>query len=88
MSHFGSGRRYRFVVALSLQDIVARNVRRMRVRIGISQDELAHRCGLHRTYVGGIERAERNISLGSIEKLAGALGVKAAALLCEGDDNG
>ncbi len=58
-----------------------RNVRRARLRLGISQEELAHRSGLHRTYVGGVERGERNISLLNIVKLARALDVAPSRLL-------
>ena len=49
-------------------------VRTRRKRLGISQEELAGRAGLHRTYVADIERGARNLSLANIEKLAGALG--------------
>lgn len=48
-------------------------VQRERKNLGISQEELAYRAGLHRTYIGMIERAERNITLGNIKKLADAL---------------
>ena len=58
-----------------------RNVRRARQRLGISQEELAHRAGPHRTYVGGVERGERNISLLNIVKLAHALDVNPSRLL-------
>jgi transcriptional regulator with XRE-family HTH domain len=47
----------------------------------MSQEALAHVCGYHRTYVGMIERAERNISIATLEALAGALGVSARSLL-------
>ena len=50
-------------------------VRALRVACGLSQEDLAQKAGLHRTYVGGIERGERNISLVNIEKLAAALDV-------------
>src|SRR3954469_7355884 len=49
-------------------------VRTERKRLGISQEELAGRAGLHRTYVADIERGARNLSLANIEKLARALG--------------
>lgn len=48
-------------------------VQKERKKLGISQEELAYRAGLHRTYIGMIERAERNITLGNIKKLADAL---------------
>jgi len=56
-------------------------VRRLRFQLGISQEELAERADLHRTYIAGIERGARNATLKSIEKLAGALEVSTAALL-------
>lgn len=59
------------------------NVRRIREALGISQEELAHRAGLHRTYIGGIERGERNLGLINIIKLARALGTKPSELLQE-----
>lgn len=51
------------------------NVRKLRNKQGISQEELAFRSGLHRTYIGMVERAEKNISLLSIGKIANALDV-------------
>lgn len=57
------------------------NVRRIRETLGISQEELANRANLHRTYIGGIERGERNLGLINIIKLTRALGVKASELL-------
>lgn len=50
-------------------------VRQLRKQKDISQEELAHRAGLHRTYIGMIERAEKNITLMNIEKIANALNV-------------
>jgi len=58
-----------------------RNVQLTRRRLGLSQEELAARCGLHRTYIGGIERGERNPSLINIERIAKALSVPASKLL-------
>jgi two-component system response regulator len=57
------------------------SVRRLRFRLGISQEELAGRANLHRTYIAGIERGGRNITLKSAEKLARALQVSAVDLL-------
>ena len=56
-------------------------VQRLRRELGISQEELADRAGLHRTYVSGVERGVRNPTLTVIEKLAQALGVTIAALV-------
>lgn len=56
-------------------------VRKLRVSLGISQEELADRAGLHRTYLGDVERGERNITLVSAEKIASALGVALSTLL-------
>jgi len=61
--------------------VLAANLRAHRNRLGLSQEALADRAGLHRTYVGSIERSERNVSIDNIDKLAGALGVSPARLL-------
>ncbi len=53
-------------------------VRAERVRLGLSQEELASRAGVHRTYIGMIERAEKNITLENIEKIAKALKISIA----------
>ena len=57
------------------------NVRKFRVEKGLSQEQLAHLSDLHRTYIGMIERAEKNITLINIEKIANALEVKIEDLL-------
>ncbi len=56
-------------------------VRHRRRELGISQEELAHRAGLHRSYIGDIERGGRNVSLTNIVRLATALDTTAAVLL-------
>ena len=53
-------------------------VRDKRLKLGLSQEELASRAGVHRTYIGMIERAEKNITLGNIEKIAKALNISIA----------
>ncbi len=60
---------------------LARNVRLLRVAHGWSQEALALNAGLDRTFVGAIERAERNITLASAEKIAKAFGMTVADLL-------
>ncbi len=59
----------------------AGNLRARRKELGISQEELADRAGLHRTYVGSIERRERNVSIDNIERLANALRLDVLDLL-------
>ena len=56
-------------------------VREIRKDKGLSQEELAHKADLHRTYIGMIERAEKNITLLNIEKIANALEVSIDKLL-------
>lgn len=51
-------------------------VREERARLGLSQEELAGRAGVHRTYIGMIERAEKNITLENIHKISTALNVE------------
>ncbi len=58
-------------------------VRRLREKRGLSQERLAELAGLHRTYIGGIERGERNVSLVNIARLARALGLSLAQLMTE-----
>lgn len=60
-------------------------VRARRKRLGISQEELAGRAGLHRTYVADIERGARNLSLANIEKLAKALDTSIPVLFAQGE---
>ncbi|MDC9724203.1 MAG: helix-turn-helix transcriptional regulator [Urechidicola sp.] len=58
-------------------------VREIRKEKGLSQEELAHKADLHRTYIGMIERAEKNITILNIEKIANALEVSIKDLFNE-----
>ncbi|EMJ8372361.1 helix-turn-helix domain-containing protein [Pseudomonas aeruginosa] len=64
-----------------LVTVFAANVRRRRLELGFSQEELAERAGVHRTYVGMLERGEKNVTIYNIERLAGALEVEPYVLL-------
>lgn len=64
-----------------IKKILALNIRNYRSKEGLSQEELAGLCGLHRTYIGSVERAERNVTLSTLEVLAKALGVSVPDLL-------
>jgi transcriptional regulator with XRE-family HTH domain len=59
----------------------AKKVAELRFQKGWSQEELGRRSGLHRTYIGSIERKERNVSLVNVEKIAKALGVNPKELI-------
>ncbi len=56
-------------------------MRAERERFGVSQEELADRAGMHRTYLGGVERGERNIGLLNVLRIARALSIAPADLL-------
>ncbi|MBW0253337.1 MULTISPECIES: helix-turn-helix domain-containing protein [unclassified Cellulomonas] len=64
-----------------LQVTVGRRVRRLRIERGISQEALARDVEMHRTYLGGVERGERNLTLRSVERLAERLGVPVRELI-------
>ena len=66
---------------LYLQHLFSANVRLVRVAQGISQEELAHRASLDRTYISSIERRLRNLSIQNIQRLAVALAVDPRELL-------
>ncbi|MDJ0509696.1 MAG: helix-turn-helix transcriptional regulator [Crocosphaera sp.] len=57
------------------------NIKQLRTSLGLSQEQLAEKASLHRTYVGAVERGERNVSLDNIIAISRALGVSASTLL-------
>lgn len=66
---------------LSGRRILARNMRKRRQILGWSQEELAEQASLHRTYIGAIEREERNVSIDNLDRIAHAFQVSTAELL-------
>lgn len=64
-----------------LQELIAANLRRRRLAMGLSQEEFADLCGYHRTYIGSVERSERNITVSTLEALAAALKIEPYELL-------
>lgn len=66
---------------LSARQLFARNIRLARKELGMSQEDMAEASGLHRTYVGDVERGERNISIDNMEKMAMAVNKRLTELL-------
>ena len=66
---------------MDIRERLARNLRRLRLAHSWSQEEFAHRAGLHRTYVSDLERAARNPTVTVVDKLAVTLGVVVGELL-------
>ena len=67
----------------AIQTQFGRRVRKLRTDRGLSQEGLASTSGLHRTYIGGIERGERNVSLRNIDAIAHGLGIAIAEIFAE-----
>ena len=63
-----------------------KKIRKERLKKGLSQEQLAHLAGVHRTYIGMVERAEKNITLLNIAKIAIALNIDISKLFVEDDD--
>jgi transcriptional regulator with XRE-family HTH domain len=67
-----------------LQSVVGQNLRRLRRQMGFSQESFGEHVGWHRTFVGAVERGERNLTLRTVERLADQLNVHPLALLFDG----
>ncbi|KQX74401.1 hypothetical protein ASD10_03935 [Aeromicrobium sp. Root472D3] len=68
-------------VTSELQKIVGRRLREQRQALGLSQEAMAERLGYHRTFLGSVERGERNLTLASVEQLAASLDMAPLDLL-------
>ena len=68
------------------RDLVAINVRRIRVSLGVSQERLAFDAGVDRSYLGGMERGEANPTVEVLDKIASTLGVPVAELFLQLED--
>ena len=67
--------------SVQLTQILADNIREYRREHGLSQEDFADLCGLHRTYVGSVERGERNVTLSTLEVFATVLKIPVPELL-------
>jgi transcriptional regulator with XRE-family HTH domain len=65
----------------NLQRSLGRRIRELRSKNGWTQEQFAEFCGLHRTYLGHVERGEKNVSLSTVLRVANALGVRTSSLL-------
>lgn len=63
---------------MAITETFAENIRKLRKQKGLSQEQIADLSGLHRTYIGAVERGERNITLINADRIATALGVTLA----------
>jgi transcriptional regulator with XRE-family HTH domain len=68
--------------------ILANNIRIYRKSKGLSQEEFADECSLHRTYIGAIERCERNVTIGTLEAIAKTMQIQISELLNTHFNNG
>jgi transcriptional regulator with XRE-family HTH domain len=66
-----------------LQRRLGRKLRSLRISKSLSQEEFADTLEIHRTYMGGLERGERNVTLRTVERIAGSLGIDPADLLSD-----
>jgi transcriptional regulator with XRE-family HTH domain len=65
----------------ALQQRIGQRIRQLREKRGLSQEEFADECELHRTYIGSVERGERNLTINSLHTIAKTLGITLSELL-------
>lgn len=73
---------------MDIVKIFGTNLKKYRIAMGISQEALADKCGMHRTYISAIECYRRSISLENIQRLADALGIETYKLFLEDENHG
>lgn len=66
---------------MNITSLFGRNIKKLRKKKGLSQEALAEKAGLHRTYIGAVERGERNITIAIAHRIAKALGVELSECL-------
>ena len=71
---------------MDIVKVFGKNLKKYRLALGLSQEKIAEKCGLHRTYISTVERFQRNISIENVQRIADALGVEAYKLFI--DDKG
>ena len=68
---------------MNILEVFGKNLRKYRTNLGLSQEKFAEMCDLHRTYISDIERGQRSISLGNVQKVADALKIEPYKLFIE-----
>lgn len=68
---------------MDILKVFGKNLRNYRINRRLSQEKFAEMCGLHRTYISDIERGQRSISLGNVQKIADALNIEVYQLFLE-----
>jgi transcriptional regulator with XRE-family HTH domain len=71
---------------MKIEEKLGLKIKQLRNKMGISQEELAFRCDLHRTYISSVELGKRNVSIRNIEKIALALNVEIIELFKKSED--
>lgn len=73
---------------MDIVKVFGNNLKKYRKKLGLSQEKLAEKCKLHRTYISAIERYKRSISLENIQRIADALEIETYKLFMESEENG